>query len=511
MRTTTDYLRILAEVFRGTGKRLAVVVAIATIAAVASLLLVASMPKQTGAVTQPNILFIMTDDQPESTLATMPNVQNLIKAKGRTFNNAFNAYPLCCPSRAIIQRGQYAHNTGVFGNSPDYGGGYETFDALDREKSTIATWMDAAGYRTVHVGRYLNGFNYGSTPPPPGWDSWNVTRPGDVGETDTATQANRAMAQLRDATPRAEPFYMQIGFPAPHAPNNYESQYAGMFANQQVPRVPSFDEQDVSDKPRYIRQDKPPLAQQTNPAVSAACRDNETNSIQQNDCEYVRLLRNLQTVDRFVKNMTDYLASQGELSNTYIVYYTDNANHWGEHRLDYGKLAPYETDAGFPLMIRGPNIPAGTTSTKLIGNQDIAPTFAQIAGATTPPFVDGRSFLRVADSATTNDSPWRTALYAERRWKPEWKLQSKTSPEYIPPWEAVREENLVYIRYGDDPWTTVNDAGFEEVYDLKADPYQLRNLAYYNEVPQATLDRLRSRLANLRGCVAVACRTAEDK
>jgi N-acetylglucosamine-6-sulfatase len=492
-------------------KWLTQIIIVASIVGVASLLLVVSMPNQAPAASPPNIVFIMSDDQTESTLANMPNVQNLLRAKGRTFNNAFNAYPLCCPSRATIQRGQYAHNTGIFGNSSTYDGGYLVFDQLDLERDTVATWLDAAGYRTVHVGRYMTDFVYGTTPPPPGWDSFDVISPGTVGETDTATQANRAMAQLRDATPRAEPFFMQIGFPAPHAPNNYESQYAGMFAGQQVPRVPSFNEQDVSDKPRYIRQDKPPLAQQTNLQVSAACKDNETNSIQQNDCEYVRLLRNLQTVDRFVKNMTDYLASQGELSNTYIVYYTDNANHWGEHRLDYGKLAPYETDAGFPLMIRGPNIPAGTTSTKLIGNQDIAPTFAQIAGATTPPFVDGRSFLRVADSATTNDSPWRTALYAERRWKPEWKLQSKSSPEYIPPWEAVREENLVYIRYGDDPWTTVNDAGFEEVYDLKADPYQLRNLAYYNEVPQATLDRLRSRLANLRGCVAVACRTAEDK
>jgi N-acetylglucosamine-6-sulfatase len=493
-------------------KWLTQIVIVATIAAVASLLLVASVPKQTGAATQPNVLFIMTDDQPESTLADMQNVQNLIKAKGRTFDNAFNAYPLCCPSRATIQRGQYAHNTGVFDNTADHDGGYETFDALNREQSTVATWLNAAGYHTVHQGKYMNGFVDGVTKPPPGWDSFNVgSGNAYLEETQAARQTNKAMASLRDAVPRTEPFYMQVGFDAPHAPNNYESQYEGTFAGRQVPRVPNYDEQDVSDKPRYIRQDKPPLAQQNNPEVSASCRDNETNSIQQNDCEYVRILRNLQTVDAFVKDAIDYLASRGELSNTYIVFYSDNGNHWGEHRLDYGKLAPYETDTGFPLIIRGPGIPAGTTSNKLVGNQDIAPTFAQIAGTGTPPFVDGRSFLRIADSVQTNDSPWRTALYSERRWKADWTLYRKSTPSYVPPWEVVREENLVYIRYGDDPWTTVNDAGFEEVYDLKADPYQLRNLAYYNEVPQATLDRLRSRLANLRGCVAVACRTAEDK
>lgn len=505
------YLRIFAALSKGSGKWLRVVLALASMVGVASLLLFTVVPEQTAAASKPNIVFVMTDDQAESTLAHMPNVQSLVKAKGRTFNNAFNAYPLCCPSRAIIQRGQYAHNTSVFGNDVGHGGGYETFDQLDREKSTIATWMDAAGYRTVHMGKYMNGYNLQVDPPPPGWDVFGKpTAPYQEGQTFTATVANRAMAQLRTEAPKAEPFFFQVGFPAPHVPNDYESQYEGMFSGERVPRVPSFDEQDVSDKPRYIREDKPPLAQQTDPEVSAVCQDNETNSIEQNDCEYPRQLRNLQTVDRFVKDAVDYLASEGELSNTYIVFYTDNGNHWGEHRLDFGKLAPYETDTGFPLMIRGPNIPAGATSGKLVGNQDIAPTFAQIGEATTPAFVDGRSFLRVADADPTNDAPWRTALYSERRWKSEWGLYNKSTPSYVPPWEAVREENLVYIRYGDDPWTPVSDAGFEEFYDLSSDPYQLRNLAYYNEVPQATLDRLRSRLSSLRGCSGAACRAAED-
>lgn len=460
---------------------------------------------------KPNVVFILTNDQVESTLAHMPNVQSRLKDEGRTFNNAFNAYPLCCPSRAIIQRGQYAHNAGVFGNTPEKGGGYQVFDELDHEKSTVATWLDGAGYNTIHMGSYMTGFEPGITPVPPGWDKFSAgTAPGQVGESPTATQAIRAMAHVREAAPKVDPFFLQVGFSAPHVPNEHESQYDGMFAGELVPRVPSFDEENVEDKPRYIRQDKPPLAQQTNPEVNELCRDDEQNSIEQNDCEYRRQLRNLQTVDSFVKDLTDYLAAQGELSNTYIVYYTDNSNHWGEHRLDYGKLSPYETDTGFPLMVRGPNIPKGATSTKLVGNQDIAPTLAGIGGAQTPSFVDGRSFLRLADDSPDNDDPWRSALYAERRYEAPWKLPAKNSPEYVPPWEAVREGNFVYIRYGDDPWTSVNDAGFEEVYDLEADPYQLRNLAYYNEVPQATLDRLRARLLDLQGCTADGCRAAED-
>ena len=461
----------------------------------------------------PNIIFVMTDDQPESTLSHMPNVQAL-KAKGLTFMNAFNVYPLCCPSRAIIQRGQYAHNTQVFGNgSANYGnnGGYPAFDRQDLEKSTVATWLHDAGYRTSYFGKYMNNFDSSVHPPPLGWDVFK-TGPGFRTEDENVRTAGNAMAQLRLDAPNAQPFFMQVDFIAPHVPNNYESQDAAKFVGERVPRVPSFDEQDVTDKPRYIRQDKPPLSQQTNPYVHDLCQDNEANSIEQNDCEYVRQLRNLQTVDRFIKDITDYLASQGELSNTYIVYYSDNGNHWGEHRLDYGKMTPYKTDTNFPLLIRGPKIPEGAVTTKLIGNHDIAPTFAEIAGASTPPFVDGRSFLRIADADPSNDNPWRTGLYVERRYKPEWKLPSKSdSGQYVPPYEGVREENLLYVNYKDDPWTAVNDAGFREFYDLNTDPYELRNLAYYREVPQATLDRLEGRLLRLRGCKAEVCRAAEDE
>ena len=462
---------------------------------------------------RPNIVFIMPDDQAESTLRFMPNVQGLLKAKGRTFTNAFNVYPLCCPSRATIQRGQYAHNTQVFGNGPNMGnnGGYPAFDSRDLEKSTVATWLDTVGYRTIYFGKYMNNFTSQDTKPP-GWDVFGTpTVPSQVGETKTATTANRAMAQLRQDVPKAEPVFMQVGFDAPHVPNDFESQYSTMFAGERVPRVPSFDEQDVTDKPRYIREDKPPLAQQQDPYVHALCQDNEINAIEQNDCEYVRQLRNLQTLDRFIKEMTDYLGAQGELSNTYIVYYPDNGNHWGEHRIDYGKMTPYETDTGFPLLIRGPTIPEDTTSNKLIGNHDIAPTFAQIAGASTPSFVDGRSFLRIADADQSNDNPWRTGLYVERRYKPEWPLPSKdASDQYVPPYEAVREENLLYVHHLDDPWTAANDSGFKEFYDLSTDPYELRNLVYYGEVSQATLGRLEDRLLRLRGCRAEECRAAED-
>lgn len=476
-----------------------------------------SIPRNAEALTvKPNIVFILTDDQPQSTLSYMPNVQGRLEGEGRTFSNAFNVYPLCCPSRAIIQRGQYAHNTGVFGNDPRLGGGYEIFDLHDREQSTVATWIQAAGYYTGYFGKYMNGF---SGPVPPGWNDWGTptvasdpmvaARVSTTGELVDKQIAEKAMQFAQQRTPQEQPFFMQVGFHAPHVPSAWESQYDGEFAGTRVPRTPSFNEADVSDKPRYIREDKPPLAYQKNPEVGDACVE-LANSVKQNDCQYPRLLRSLQTVDQFVADLTDYLASQGELSNTYIVYYTDNANHWGEHRLDYGKLTPYETDTGFPLLMRGPGVPQGTTS-KLVGNHDIAPTFAQIAGASVPSFVDGRSFWQIADADPTNDTPWRTVLYIERRWEASWDLPPKSSPQYVPPYEGVREQGRIYLLYGDDPWTTESDPGFTEFYNLGTDLNQLRNLAYYREVPQTTLDRLQARLLRLRGCTADGCRAAENR
>jgi N-acetylglucosamine-6-sulfatase len=380
----------------------------------------------------------------------------------------------------------------------------------------MATWIQAAGYYTGHFGKYMNGF---SGTAPPGWDDWGTpTIASDpmvaatvstTGELADEQLAEKALLFARERTPLEQPFFMQVGFHAPHVPSAWEPQYDGEFAGEKVPRTPSFNEGDVSDKPRYIREDKPPLSQQRNPEVDDACLT-RSNSLEQNDCQYPRLLRSLQTVDQFVKDLTDYLASRGELDNTYIVYYTDNGNHWGEHRLDYGKLTPYETDTGFPLLIRGPNVPPGTPSQLLVGNHDIAPTLATIADASVPPFVDGRSFLPIADDDPTNDTPWRTALYVERHWEASWELPPKTSAQYVPPYEGVREQSRVYIRYGDDPWTAKSDPGFKEFYDLSADPNQLRNLAHYREVSRTTLDRLQDRLVRLRGCRADGCRAAEN-
>src|SRR5829696_7911085 len=135
------------------------------------------------AAPQPNIIFILTDDMRKDDLNAryMPRTTTKLVAKGMSFENAFVSNALCCPSRATIMRGQYAHNTDVWFNEnvfdPDpnvHDGGWEGYNGNGYEDENVATRLDAAGYRTALIGKYLNGYK-DTTYVPPGWDYWFVT------------------------------------------------------------------------------------------------------------------------------------------------------------------------------------------------------------------------------------------------------------------------------------------------------------------------------------------------
>lgn len=123
---------------------------------------------------RPNIVLIVLDDLEARAVERMPNVVRLLRNQGTSFANFFVTTPLCCPSRASILRGQYAHNHGVLRNLGHQGGGFPAFHRLGREGSTVASWLQDRGYRTALVGKYLNSYPEGVDPTyvPPGWDEW---------------------------------------------------------------------------------------------------------------------------------------------------------------------------------------------------------------------------------------------------------------------------------------------------------------------------------------------------
>jgi N-acetylglucosamine-6-sulfatase len=429
---------------------------------------------------KPNFVFILADDMRKDDLKYMPKTQALLGAQGMQFANAFVTNPLCCPSRATIMRGQYAHNTGVWTNTPGPDGAWQGYKNHGNEQDNIATRFHGAGYRTGLFGKYFNDYD-GSTVPP-GWDDWFGVPSGtgvfnyyvnDNGtqkffgnsESDYATDVlSRETQSFIDASVVAnKPFLAYVAPKPPHEPAVPAPRHVNTFNGEKAPRLSSFNEIDVSDKPPSIR---------SLPVLSST-------QIAEIDAHHEKRVESLQSVDDLVEAVVNKLQNVGALNTTYIVFTSDNGWHHGEHRIKSGKAKPYEESIRMPLLVRGPSVQADTTTDKLTLNTDFFPTFTDLAGLTTPEYVDGRSLRPVLEGTATT---WRTAILLEIRTSI---LGIRTS------------DGRKYIEYGD---------GFKEYYDLKADPNELRNLVYYGEVSPAALA---SRLQALKGCSGDACRAAE--
>jgi N-acetylglucosamine-6-sulfatase len=194
----------------------------------------------------------------------------------------------------------------------------------------------------------------------------------------------------------------------------------------------------------------------------------------------------LQAVDDLVAGVVGKLGAQGVLSNTHIVFTSDNGWHHGEHRIPGKKGRPYEESVRVPLLVRGPGVAAGSGTDKLVLNTDYLPTFTDLAGAQTPSYVDGRSLLPVLTGSAT--SSWRMAILIEGR-------KYSADPE-IPVdvnYNAIRTSTSKYIEY---------EGGFRELYDLSpvADPYELTNTYSSADPTVPPRPELKARLDALRSC-----------
>lgn len=428
----------------------------------------------------------MTDDMRKDDLRYMPKTTRLIQGQGTTFENAFVTYSLCCPARATFLRGQYTHNHRVLTNAPSAHGAETWFRKMGRDKSTVATWLDDAGYRTGHVGKYMNA--YKDEYVPPGWDEWHTLsgsyhkglKMNDNGtirryadKTIDNPVARKSLWFLRTSAASDRPFYLQIDTHAPHGPNDYPAKYRDKFRGVKAPRIPSYNERDVSDKPGYVK-DRTPL---TYPQRNAIDRD------------YRNRLRSLQVVDEMVGNVVKTLREEGKLRDTYIVFTSDNGLEAGEHRLR-GKWTPYEEAIRIPLVVREPGVPAGKRRSEMVLNNDFAPTFADLGGGKTPVFVDGASFAPLL----RGESPaWRKRFLVES-----WHADLPSSP---PTYQAVRTKSMIYTEYRTRPVQ-------RELYGLRTDPYQLTSRhRTKNRKLVRNLDGQLSRLAKCSG--KEECRAAE--
>jgi N-acetylglucosamine-6-sulfatase len=347
-----------------------------------SVLLGCAFPGAGHSAAKPSIILILTDDMETGLVEHMPNVKALIVEQGATFARAYVNDPLCCPSRATILTGRYAHNTGVTLNS------HKQFYEAGNPDQTVAVWLKTAGYRTALIGKYLNGYPLPvpETYVPPGWDHW--TAHVDVGRSlfynyrlnesgrlvdygkapddySTDLYAERANAFIRQAVADGAPFFLMLSVHAPHVPSTPAPRHTSLLQTLTAPKPPSFDEADVSDKPAYIR-DK------ARASPDRLAKLDET---------YRQRVRSVQAVDEAVRALVDTLGASGRLAQTYLVFASDNGLLHGQHRVDRAKGMPYEEVVRIPLYVRGPGIRHGLVLEHMVGNVDLAPTISEWAGA----------------------------------------------------------------------------------------------------------------------------------
>ena len=432
----------------------------------------------------PNLIVVMTDDQTVKSFGprAMPFSWRLFHdERSAIFESAVAVPPLCCPVRAGFLTGQYPHNHGVLANVPGYA------DLEDKE-NVLPAWLGRAGYHTALVGKYLNQYaRVGRADPAPGWDSWfayhlypayfdyEISDDGEVSASgsepdDYSTHRfnDRAVAEIADPD-RDRPLFMWLAQNAPHidsstlGPCNEEVATPASradyreFASEPLPRDPSYDEADRSDKPRNIS-DRDPIADREERIMTLRWR-----------CA----LASLRAVDEGMEEIVAALEEAGELEETVLVFLSDNGYFFGEHAIGKDKRLPYRASAEVPMAIRVGERVASTAPPSeiepLVGTFDLTPTLLDYAGA--EPCVegecrplDGRS-LRPLLEEVPDGYPADRAILLE--------LDESEAGSYA--FEALRTKRYLYSRLHRDRDGPLPRAGIE-LYDLEQDPYELENL-----------------------------------
>jgi N-acetylglucosamine-6-sulfatase len=434
-----------------------------------------------GQSVKPNFLFIMTDDMSKWMLEHMPITSGRIGGQGLAFENFYGAQPLCSPNRATFLTGRYPHNHTIVNNDA----AARQFREKRLDQDTFATQLkNTAGYRTGFVGKYFNGYaasterNY----IPPGWHHWvglasdsNLTIRANVNGTwsDTGISVRQEAKWLADHVDTfirnnaSVPWFCFYGPRYPHGPHTPSPQSEHYADDIPLRRPLNFNEPDgMGDKPTTVGL-----------RLSALTSTNIANL----ETEQEGMLEELQDVDAQVGRLLDTLTSTGQLANTYVFFTSDNGFMLGENR-QKGKDWAYEASAELPLVMRGPGVGVGTTNA-LSSMVDVRATLTNLAGVTGDAAYDGRSWVQLFSGTPAT---WRKRLLFERP-------PSGTSVG----WYALYEPPHIYIE-----WTK----GAKELYDLVADPGELKSL---HASSPALVSRYSPRLAALKAAKDAALRQAE--
>lgn len=423
---------------------------------------------------RPNVLVIVTDDERErDEMLVMPKTLQIFAEGGTEFTHAFASTPQCCPSRASIMTGRYAHNHGVRRNQDG--------PKLNQMVTMQRYLREQAGYKTALVGRFLNSWDVSVSPK--FFDKWAFFR---AGYYDNEFNVNGEMVQVEeyatdyigeqsmefleefDAEDDGAPWMMYVTVSAPHFPFFAADEYAGTEVPD-WPDNPALREDNLGDKPGFV--------------------ENVGFTAEQGRAIYEKQLRTLMSADDMVGDLFTKLEELGEDEETLAFFISDNGMMLGEHGL-YAKRLPYTESIHVPFFVRWPGrVEAGAIDDRLVANIDITPSVLDVAGL--PPELqleqDGRSLFGPLEHGRILTEQWGS-----------WSANRPT-------WASIRTHDYQYIQY----YFKDGRVRFREFYDLAADPWQTNNLLgdadVANDPSPFVITQLETQLERDRTCAGLTC------
>jgi arylsulfatase A-like enzyme len=462
---------------------------------------------------RPNVVFVMSDDHAAHAISAYgskvnetPHLDRLAR-EGMLFRNAFVTNSICTPSRAAILTGAYSHRNGV-----------PVFNRFDGSQTTVAKLLQAAGYHTGMIGKWHLGSD------PTGFDRWEIlpgqgvyddpvlyTATGEKtysGRYATDVISDLGIDFIRER-PRERPFFLMLHHKAPHREWTPDEKHRRMFETSAIPEPETLwddystrtdalheNEQRVADDMtnRDLKLEPPAglegAARQTwlgqKPTEVTLTADGKTTTLTGKALarwKYRRYMQDylacVQSIDDNMGRLLDFLRESGLERDTIVVYTSDQGFFLGDHGM-YDKRFMYEESLRMPLLVRWPAVVrAGSRPEGMVLNVDFAPTFLEAAGVAVPEVMQGRSALPILRGEAPRD--WRTSMYYRYYHDPG---HHNTRAHY-----GVRTatHKLIYF-WKKDQW---------ELFDLRSDPAELRNL-YGQPGQEAVTAELEETLARLR-------------
>ncbi|MBA4150171.1 MAG: sulfatase [Verrucomicrobia bacterium] len=422
-----------------------------------------------GKSDRPNIVFILVDDLRADALSISghpfsktPHIDR-IGNEGAMFKNAFVTTPLCSPARASFLTGQYVHKNGVLGNGALY-------SQLSHELITFPRLLRDAGYESAYVGKWHMG---NDDSPRPGFDHWvsfkgqGVYENPPININGTSKKVEGYMTDILNEhavsfvkQPHSKPFVLYFSHKAVHGPFTPAERHKGIYADKKITMSPSAKDT-LEGKLVLIREveEKGKKMSNVQRQMTGQGRIPEGTIRGQ--------LESMLSIDEGVGQLLKALEETQQLDNTIVIFTSDNGYLWAEHGLGDKRWA-YEESIRIPLLVRYPKlIKAGLQPEQLALNIDIAPTLLQLAGAPVPKDIDGKSLLPVFKSKKAD---LRELAFLEYIAEPNYPRQAG--------WQAVRSHRYKYIHY-------TELSGMDEFYDLKSDPYEMKNLINDSKVKKS--------------------------